>query len=70
MSLAPTLHLPYCRSGSDAFYSLPPEALSDLDAISAPVEYRNGTTLMRQGDPPRFVGSSTKRLQKRMGRAL
>ena len=52
MSLVPaSLHLPNCRSGSDGFYSLPPETFSELDAISAPVEYRNGETLMRQGDP-------------------
>lgn len=55
MSLVPTLHLPCFRSGSDAFYSLPPETLAELDAISAPVEYPSGTTLMRQGDPPHFV---------------
>ncbi len=55
MSLVPTLHLPCFRSGSDAFYSLSPETLAELDAISAPVKYPSGTTLMRQGDPPQFV---------------
>jgi CRP/FNR family transcriptional regulator len=56
MSVVPaSLHLPYCRSGSDAFCSLPPETLSELDAISVPVEYQNGATLMRQGDSPNLV---------------
>jgi CRP/FNR family transcriptional regulator, cyclic AMP receptor protein len=56
MSLtAASLLLPVCRSGRRAFRNLPPETLADLDAISAPVEYRNGATLMRQGDPPHFV---------------
>jgi CRP/FNR family transcriptional regulator len=56
MSLVPvSLHHPNYYSGSDAFYSLPPETLSELDAISAPVEFPSGTTLMRQGDPPHFV---------------
>ena len=55
MSLVPTLHLPCYRLGNAAFYGLPPETLAELGAISAPVEYRNGETLMRQGDPPHFV---------------
>ncbi|HTU51493.1 MAG TPA: Crp/Fnr family transcriptional regulator [Acidobacteriaceae bacterium] len=56
MSLSPAaLCYPYFRAEHAAFHNLPPETLSDLDAISAPVEYRNGATLMRQGDPPRFV---------------
>jgi CRP/FNR family transcriptional regulator len=56
MSSAPAyFHLPYSRSGSGAFYSLPPETVLELDAISAPVEYRNGATLMRQGDPPNLI---------------
>lgn len=55
MSLVPALHLPCCRSASDAFYSLPPETLAELDAISAPVEYPSGATFMRQGDSPTRV---------------
>jgi CRP/FNR family transcriptional regulator len=56
MSLAPaSLVQLYCRAGRGAFHNLPPETLSDLDAISTRVEYRDGTTLMRQGDPPHFV---------------
>ncbi len=45
----------YCRAEQGAFHNLPPEAISDLDAISVRVEYRDGAMLMRQGDPPRFV---------------
>jgi CRP/FNR family cyclic AMP-dependent transcriptional regulator len=56
MSPSPASPLsPYFRAAHGAFRNLPPESLSDLDAISAPVEYRNGDTLMRQGDPPHFV---------------
>ncbi|MGC1870360.1 MAG: Crp/Fnr family transcriptional regulator [Acidobacteriaceae bacterium] len=50
-----SLSYPTFRAGHAAFRNLPPEALSDLDAIGTPVEYCNGTTLMRQGDPPHFV---------------
>jgi CRP/FNR family cyclic AMP-dependent transcriptional regulator len=46
---------PYCRVGREAFFNLPPETLSDLDAISSLVAYRNGDTVMRQGDPSHFV---------------
>jgi CRP/FNR family transcriptional regulator, cyclic AMP receptor protein len=53
MSLVPaSQHLPYCRSGSGAFFNLPPETLAELDSISEPVEYSEGTTLMRQSDSP------------------
>jgi CRP/FNR family transcriptional regulator len=55
MSLVPTLHLPCYRSGNAPVYGLTPETLAELDAISAPFEYRNGETLMRQGDPAEFV---------------
>ena len=56
MYLVPApLHLPYKHPGHPAFSDLPPEALAELDAISAPAEYPSGTTLMRQGDPPNFV---------------
>jgi CRP/FNR family cyclic AMP-dependent transcriptional regulator len=56
MSSAPVLfHLPCCRTGSDAFHGLPPETLTELDAISSTIEYPNGTTLMRQGEFPHLV---------------
>jgi CRP/FNR family cyclic AMP-dependent transcriptional regulator len=56
MSSGPAFfQLPCCRSASDAFHSLPPETLIELDAISSTIEYRDGTTLMRQGEPPHLV---------------
>lgn len=56
MSLSPAFPLfPYFRAAHGAFHNLPPETLSDLDAISALVEYRDGDMLMRQGDPPHYV---------------
>lgn len=56
MSLSPaSLHLPYSSSEHAAFTNLPPEALAELDAISALVGYPAGATLMRQGDPPEVV---------------
>ncbi len=56
MSLSPPSLLSRgCRAGHRAFHNLSPETLSDLDAISIPIEYGNGATLMRQGDPPNSV---------------
>ena len=56
MSRSPASVLqPYCHWGQVAFSNLTPEALADLDAISVRVEYRDGATLMRQGDLPHFV---------------
>ena len=56
MSLsAASLDFPNFRLRHDMSWRLPPETLSDLDAISELVEYRDGATLMRQGEPPRFV---------------
>jgi CRP/FNR family cyclic AMP-dependent transcriptional regulator len=53
MSLVPASpHLSFRRPDSGAFYSLPPETLAELDSIAERVEYPDGTTLMRQGDPP------------------
>lgn len=56
MSLASvSLHLPYSSSRHPAFSNLPPEALTELDAISALVEYPPGVILMRQGESSKFV---------------
>jgi CRP/FNR family transcriptional regulator len=56
MSLTPAFPpFPYFRAAHGAFHNLPPETLSDLDAISAPVEYQDGAALIRQGDPPHFI---------------
>ena len=54
LSPAPLLH-PIFRAEQKAFYGLPPETLCDLDAISTRAEYRNGITLMRQGDASHIV---------------
>ena len=50
----PALHHIFAQRHG-AFHNLPPETLSYLDAISAPVEYQDGATLIRQGDPPHFI---------------
>jgi CRP/FNR family cyclic AMP-dependent transcriptional regulator len=56
MSLVPaSRRLPDRCSQAGAFDKLPPETRVELDFISEPVEYQDGTTLIRQGDSPYVV---------------